>query len=113
MATIPTHQPSRQRFLLFLAICMDLGRSLLAARRSWCPSTLQAAPLELTLRPDRPQRLDGIGGRTIRCTSGCVWITVPGIANDIFLRNGESWQMPCGGRVLAEAVHHAEIAVTD
>jgi hypothetical protein len=116
MATIPVDPSSRQAAFALRANWLSFGRSLLAAIRRIRrirPATLKVAQLELILRPDRPLRLDGLGGRTIRCTSGCVWITAPGVADDIFLRLGESWQVPHRGRVLVEAVGHAEIALTD
>ena len=67
------------------------------------------ANLELVLYPDRPVRLDGLCGRTLHCTEGCVWATLPGHPEDIFLAGGERWRIPCGSGVLIEGVGRATV----
>lgn len=55
------------------------------------------------LAPGRPLRLRRARGRQVTCQRGCVWITVPGVASDIFLHAGQRWTIPANGLVLIEA----------
>ena len=58
----------------------------------------------LILQPDRPLRLDDTGSALLRVDAGVVWITSETMAGDRFLIAGQSLSLPCGGKVLAEAV---------
>ena len=58
----------------------------------------------LQLQPNRPLRLDAARHAVLRVDSGTVWITASGMAGDLFLCAGESYRVPCEGRVLVEAV---------
>lgn len=70
-----------------------------------------SVPLEVVLRSDRPLRLDRADGRHIRCVAGCVWITAPGVRDDIYLQRGESWQIAGNRAVLVEAVGSAVVTL--
>ncbi|MCX7149702.1 MAG: DUF2917 domain-containing protein [Rhodocyclales bacterium] len=61
----------------------------------------------LLLHPDRPLRLDAARHAELRVESGTVWITASGVAGDLFLSAGESYRVPCEGKVLVEAVRGA------
>lgn len=69
------------------------------------------ADIELVLRNRHPLRLDRASGKRVRCISGCVWITAPGVVADIFLKAGASWCISGQGRVLVEAVGCATVTV--
>lgn len=58
----------------------------------------------LLLHPDRPTRLDAARHAELRVESGIVWITVDGVAGDLFVAAGERYRPPRRGRVLVEAV---------
>ncbi|MBK7017691.1 MAG: DUF2917 domain-containing protein [Sulfuritalea sp.] len=58
----------------------------------------------LLLHPDRPLCLDAARGAELRVDAGIVWITVGGVAGDVFLAAGECYRVPGKGRVLAEAM---------
>lgn len=59
---------------------------------------------ELCLSPARFVRLHEARGTRIRCVVGCLWITVTGSAEDVFLRDGDSFKIPAPGLVLIEAL---------
>lgn len=61
----------------------------------------------LLLQPNRPLRLDAARHAQLCIESGIVWITVNGAAGDLFLAAGESYRVPCAGRVVVEAVRGA------
>ena len=65
------------------------------------------------LLPGTPLRLRRIGGQRIQCRQGCVWITVAGHGDDIFLAAGEAWTVPGDGLVLVEAERGAAIVGLD
>lgn len=60
-------------------------------------------PDTVPLAPGRPLRLRRARGRRVVCERGCVWITAPGVASDIFLHAGQRWTIPANGLVLIEA----------
>lgn len=77
-----------------------------AVGMDWTLETLFrfAPPLrQETLAPGRPLRLSRARGHQITCERGCVWITVPGELNDVFLHAGQAWTIPANGLVLIEA----------
>jgi hypothetical protein len=67
--------------------------------------------VECELFENRPVRLTGAQGHTVKCLSGTAWITAVGAAHDVFLRAGQSWIVPNDGLVLAEAIGEAKIRV--
>lgn len=77
----------------------------------WHGTKLGLDGLELRLRQDRPLRLTGARGRRLLCTEGCAWVTAPGTVDDIFLHQGEAWQVSSDGLVLVEAVGGAVVAL--
>ena len=64
---------------------------------------LRPKPDSVPLAPGRPLRLRHARGRRVFCERGCVWITAPGVASDIFLHAGQRWTIPANGLVLIEA----------
>ena len=58
----------------------------------------------LLLFPDRPLRLDAARHAELCVETGTVWITVSGMAGDLFLAAGERYRVPQDGMVLVEAV---------
>ena len=58
----------------------------------------------LLLHRDRPLCLDAARGAELCVDAGIVWITVGGVAGDVFLAAGERYRVPGRGRVLAEAM---------
>jgi hypothetical protein len=73
---------------------------------------MRAAPLELILRANHPLRLTGGRGRRVACASGRVWITAPGMREDLFLQPGESWTAATDALVLVEALGEATVFLT-
>lgn len=69
------------------------------------------ANFEFVLRENHPLRLTRARGRRLLCTSGCAWITAPGVVEDIYLRPGDTWQIPSRGLVLVEAVGSATVVL--
>lgn len=69
------------------------------------------AGLEVVLRAGRPLGLVGGHGRFILCTSGCAWVTAPGVRDDIFLEVGQTWAVASRGRVLIEAIGDATVVI--
>jgi len=69
------------------------------------------AKLEFVLRENHPLRLTRARGQRLLCTSGCAWITAPGVVEDIYLRPGETWPIPSQGLVLVEAVGSATVVL--
>lgn len=61
----------------------------------------------LLLHPDRPLRLDAARHAELCVETGTVWITVSGVAGDLFLAAGEHYRVPQDGAVLVEAVRGA------
>ena len=73
--------------------------------------TAARAGIEVVLHADRPLRLSNARGRRIRCTAGCVWLTAPGLAADVFLHVDDTWEIGTDGLVLIEAVGSATVAI--
>ncbi len=69
------------------------------------------ADLEFVLRENHPLRLTRARGQRVLCTSGCAWITAPGVVEDIYLRPGETWPIPGRGLMLVEAVGSATVVL--
>ena len=67
--------------------------------------------VECELHKDHPLRLVAAEGRRIQCVSGVVWITAYKQPVDVFLRPGQTYTVPNGGLVLAEAVGDCRIRV--
>jgi uncharacterized protein (AIM24 family) len=67
--------------------------------------------VECELHQDHPLRLLAAEGRRIQCVSGVVWITAYNQPVDVFLRPGQTYTVPNGGLVLAEAVDDCRIRV--
>lgn len=61
---------------------------------------------EIDLPADRPLRLSKARGIRLHCTSGVIWVTVAGQAEDIFLSPGQSWQVAGEGLCLIESIGH-------
>lgn len=74
-------------------------------------TVIEAPRLDVILRENFPLRLSDARGRRILCTSGCVWITAPGLFEDIFLHKGDAWEVPGNDMVLIEAVGGATAAL--
>lgn len=64
-----------------------------------------------TLVPGHPLRLARARGRQVSCERGCVWITAPGVPEDVFLHPGQTWTIPSNGLVLLEADAHAVVTL--
>jgi hypothetical protein len=65
----------------------------------------------MALVSGRPLRLTWSRGRQVACERGCVWITAPGEASDIFLHAGQRWTIPANGLVLVEAEGSAVVTL--
>jgi hypothetical protein len=51
--------------------------------------------------------LPAVGGMTIRCGAGALWVTQPGTPGDVILRTGESFAARAGGgKVVVQALDH-------
>lgn len=61
--------------------------------------------LSLQLEANQPRRLKPAQGAHMRVESGIVWLTVSGMADDVFLHAGESYRIPARGRMLVESLH--------
>jgi len=59
---------------------------------------------EIHLFSNRPLHLNKALGLGIVCTSGTIWITIPGQPEDIFLSAGERYALDSDGLALVEAV---------
>lgn len=70
-----------------------------------------ASGLELVLREKHPLRLAGALGRRLVCVAGCVWVTAPGVREDIFLYPGDAWRIASDGKVLIEAFGSATVTL--
>jgi hypothetical protein len=66
---------------------------------------------KLLLPAGRPLRLTRARGWRLVCERGCVWITAPGVPDDIYLLAGERWSVPVDGLVLVEAEGEAVVAL--
>ena len=81
----------------------------------WTLGTLLRAPAprtkEVALAPKHVLRVTAARGRHVTCRLGCVWITVPGESNDIFLFAGQTWEIPGPGLVLVEAEGSAVVTL--
>gem|GEM_PF-1723962 len=53
-----------------------------------------------TLRKGRVEALRGVGGATLRCTDGTLWVTVQGDTHDYVLTQGQTLAVPNPGKVL-------------
>lgn len=83
-----------------------LGRRLAA---SICAGRRPAATgkrIELLLSPNRPIRIDGAGGRIVRCIAGRVWLTATGCGDDVFLGPGDVWHISRNDGILVEGIDH-------
>lgn len=78
-----------------------------------CRIDVDAFGLEVVLRTNRPLRLAASRGGRILCTSGCAWVTAVGVRDDIFLRDGDAWDVVGEGLVLIEAVGSATVALCE
>lgn len=67
--------------------------------------------VECELHEGYPLRLVGARGRRVQCVAGIVWITACNQPADIFLKPGQTFVIPNGGLVLAEAVGHGRMQV--
>ncbi len=67
--------------------------------------------VECELHENHPLRLIGAEGRRMKCLSGVLWITAYDQPIDVFLRPGQTYVIPNGGLVLAEAVGEARMQV--
>lgn len=66
---------------------------------------------QVALESGQPLRLKWARGRRVACERGCVWITAPGVASDIFLHAGQRWTIPANGLVLVEAEGSAVVTL--
>lgn len=66
---------------------------------------------QLALVSGQLLRLRWTRGQRVTCERGCVWITAPGEANDIFLQAGQRWTIPANGLVLVEAEGSAVVTL--
>ena len=66
---------------------------------------------EFCLHSGQPLSLSHARGCRLRCTAGILWITVPGLVEDVFLESGDEFTVPDQGRVLVEAVDRARLMV--
>lgn len=73
--------------------------------------TATKSQVECELHENHPLRLMAAEGRRIHCVSGVVWITATNEPVDVFLRPGQTYTVPNGGLVLAEAVGVSRIRV--
>jgi hypothetical protein len=99
-------------FALLLLLCEPRRRY--AGGMDWTLiSLIQFRPRQATvaLAPGRPLRLRRSRGRRVACERGCVWITAPGEASDIFLHAGQHWTIPANGLVLVEAEGSAVVTL--
>lgn len=53
-----------------------------------------------SLGKDNLEIFKGIGGRTIRCTAGTLWLTLEGDTKDYILTQNQSLPIPGVGKVL-------------
>ncbi|MCF8150421.1 MAG: DUF2917 domain-containing protein [Burkholderiaceae bacterium] len=70
-----------------------------------------AAGLEIVLHECQPLRLVRARGQSIACRAGRVWITAPGVTQDIFLHPGAAWEVSSNGLVLVEALDQAVVVL--
>lgn len=69
------------------------------------------ASAEFVLNENFPLAACNARGVIIRCTVGCVWITIAGKADDVFLAAGESWVCDGDGLLLIDALKRAQVMV--
>lgn len=74
-------------------------------------ATQHQACLELHLHADQPLRLENARGLTLRCVSGCVWITLAGEAEDIFLHPGQEYVIRSRRLLLIEGIGEGRVSV--
>lgn len=65
---------------------------------------LDLAAIEIVLAENRPLRLRRAGALRLACTGGIVWVTAPGLRDDVFLFRGDAVDIDSDGLVLVEAV---------
>lgn len=97
-----------------LLLLLRRPRHLYAVGMDWTFGALMFRRLRqdrVTLAPGRPLRLTWARGRRISCERGCVWVTAPGVASDIFLYAGQQWTIPTQGLVLVEAEGSAVVTL--
>jgi hypothetical protein len=66
---------------------------------------------KLLLPAGGPLRLTWARGQRLFCERGCLWITAPGVPDDIYLLAGERWTVPVDGLVLVEAEGEAVVTL--
>ena len=59
---------------------------------------------EVCLQDSQPVRLNGARGLRVTCTAGTLWITLTGIAEDIYLQPGESCLIANDALALVESL---------
>ena len=72
---------------------------------------IEFGPAELDLVKNHPLRLQDARGLLITCTSGIVWITVNGEADDIFLSTGEAHTLQRNGLALVESIEQGKVRI--
>lgn len=72
---------------------------------------IEFGPAELDLVPNHPLRLLDAFGLLITCTSGMIWITLDGEADDIFLSAGEQYSVQRNGLTLVESIDQGKISI--
>jgi hypothetical protein len=53
-----------------------------------------------SLRKGHVEVFKGLGGKTVRCTSGSLWVTIEGDTKDYLLNQNETVAIPNLGKVL-------------
>lgn len=64
---------------------------------------------EVCLQDKQPVRLNGAHGLRVICTAGTIWITTPGVAEDIFLSPGQSYRICSNALALVESIGNGKI----
>lgn len=59
---------------------------------------------ELCLYDNTPIRVSEANGLVVHCLAGTLWITVNGVADDIYLLSGQSYRIPGNGLTLIESI---------
>ena len=72
---------------------------------------LPSTTLELHLQDNQPVRLRDARGLTLTCSHGCVWITLAGEHEDIFLHPGDRYCVPRRGLLLVDGIGPARVRI--
>jgi hypothetical protein len=67
--------------------------------------------VECELHANHPVRLIAAAGRRVHCIEGIAWITAYNQPYDVFLKPGQTYVVPNGGLVLAEAIGRCRVRV--